>query len=84
MKTTLTKQELKDEIIKNVNKINKNQLKQLYKTSVLLEKMSNTNSNVTNEELNLYLSMNAILKMENNKRLNMTTKFIMSMCYGGK
>lgn len=38
MKTTLTKQELKDEIIINLNKTSKNHLKQLYETSVILEK----------------------------------------------
>ena len=39
MKTTLTKQELKDEIIKNVNKnISKAWLKQLYKIIMVISK----------------------------------------------
>lgn len=82
MKTTLTKQELKDKIIINLNKTSKNHLKQLYETSVILEKMSNSTSNFTDEELSMYLSINCILRMKDNRRLNMITKLIMSMCFG--
>ncbi|MFQ6860139.1 MAG: hypothetical protein ACLROI_12650 [Beduini sp.] len=82
MKTTLTKQELKDEIIINLNKTSKNHLKQLYETSVILEKMSNSTSNFTDEDLSMYLSINCILRMKDNRRLNMITKLIMSMCFG--